>query len=676
MAFPDRVLCETEIMPRHLMRPEDLGLVRWAQEPHVPNDGDRVAWSEVSLDLERDEPVSNIMVASARGDDEPRRFSEGPHDTTPAWAPDGQFLAFVSADPGPPAVHLAPLDGGAPVKVETPGPVRWYNWSPGGDRLVLVVNIGGRGAETDKAAERNAPRAIRGTFNRLDGAGWLDGRDHLFVYDVSRRSLRQISSGDYNHAQPSWSPDGSSIVFVSDRSRSRDDRAEKGDLWVVASTGGRARRLVGDLGGAAFPTFSPDGRHVAFSGLLGAEQQAGRDNRLFIVRSDGVGDVEKLVPGLDRPVAFTLSSKPFAWLSDDELLFTVVEAGTIGIRRARFGERLGRAIVSGDAQVNGLSVGGGDGRRILSYASAWVDSPAEILCLDLAKRSGRPLQVSHAGRELTRSVELLKTERLQTKSADGLDVEYFVIRPKTGRAKPKSPAPPLFLEIHGGPSLYNPISELFPYYQVLAAAGYLVTLPNPRGSIGYGEQFTKQVRGDWAGKDFQDLMTCADDVIERGMADNLRQFVGGYSYGGFMSAWTVGQTTRFLAAAVGAPVVNLASMFGTSDANTYFADALTGDPWSSPAGLASRSPVSFVRNVGTPVFLYVYDGDLRCPPGQADEFFIGLKWFGKDVEYIRYPGGSHFSYFPMAGAPSQTEDRMRRVLDFLGRHGGLTAERP
>jgi dipeptidyl aminopeptidase/acylaminoacyl peptidase len=386
--------------------------------------------------------------------------------------------------------------------------------------------------------------------------------------------------------------------------------------------------------------------------------------------------VQQLVPGLARPIAFTLSAKPFAWLSDDELVFTVAEAGTIGIRRARSSERSGRAIVSGDAQVNGLSVGGRVDHRVLSYASAWVDSPSEILCLDLAKRSARPQQVSSAGQELTRSVELLKTERLQTKSADGLDIEYFVIRPKTGRARPKSPPPPLFLEIHGGPSLYNPLSELLPYYQVLAAAGYLVTLPNPRGSIGYGEEFTKQVRGDWAGKDFQDVMTCADDVIERGMADNRRQFVGGYSYGGFMSAWAVGQTTRFLAAAVGAPVINQASMFGTSDASTVLADDWAGDPWSSPAALASRSPVSFVRNVATPVFLYVYDGDLRCPPGQADEFFTGLKWFGKEVEYVRYPGGSHYSYFPMVGAPSQTEDRMRRVLDFLGRHGGLPGKRP
>jgi len=658
------------------MRPEDLGLVRWAQEPHVSNDGDRVAWCEVSLDLELDEPVSNIMVAASRGDDEPRRFSEGPHDFSPAWAPGGRYLAYVSAEPGPPAVHLAPLDGGAPVKVEAPGPVRWYDWSPGGDRLVLVVNVGGREAGTDKAAERNAPRVIRGTLNRLDGAGWLDGRNHLFVYDINGHSLRQISSGDYNHAQPSWSPDGSSIVFVSDRSRSRDDRIEKGDLWVVPATGGRARRLVRDIGCAAFPTFSPSGSRVVFGGLLGAEQQAGRDNRLFIVRSDGLGEVEQLVPDLDRPVAFTLSSKPFAWFSDDDLLFTVVEAGTIGIRRARVGERSGRAIVTGDAQVSGLSMGGRDDRRVLCYASAWVDSPAEILCLDLAKRGGRPRQVSRAGRELTRSVELLKTERLQTKSADGLDIEYFVIRPKAVRARPKSPPPPLFLEIHGGPSLYNPFSELLPYYQVLAAAGYLVTLPNPRGSIGYGEQFTKRVRGDLAGKDFQDLMTCADDVIERGMADNLRQFVGGYSYGGFMSAWTVGQTTRFLAATVGAPVINLASMFGTWDGSTFLADELVGDPWSSPAALASRSPVSFVPDVRTPVFLYVCDGDLRCPPGQADEFFIGLKWFGKEVEYLRYPGGSHYSYFPMVGAPSQTEDRMRRVLDFLGRHGGLPVKRP
>jgi dipeptidyl aminopeptidase/acylaminoacyl peptidase len=534
--------------------------------------------------------------------------------------------------------------------------------------------VGGRSTDAGKVIEQNAPRVIRGAFNRLDGAGWLDGRDHLFVYDISGRSLRQISSGDYDHAHPSWSPDGSSIVFVSDRSRLRDDRAERGDLWVVAATGGRPRRLVGDIGAAAFPTFSPDGSRVAFRGLLGAEQLAARDPRLFIVGSDGLGEVQQLVPGLDRPVAFSLYGKPFAWLSNDELVFTVAEAGTIGIRRARTSERSGRAIVSGDAQVNGLCVGGRVDRQVLSYASAWVDSPSEILCLDLAKRNARPLQLSSAGLQLTQSVELLKTERLTTKSADGLDIEYFVIRPP-GRARTKSSAPPLFLEIHGGPSLYNPFSELLPYYQVLAGAGYLVALPNPRGSIGYGEQFTKQVRGEWAGKDFQDVMTCADDVIERGMADKARQFVGGYSYGGFMSAWAVGQTTRFLAAAVGAPVINLSSMFGTSDASLLFADDLAGDPWSIPVALASRSPVSFVRNVSTPVLLYVYDGDLRCPPGQADEFFTGLKWSGKKVEYVRYPGGSHYSYFPMVGPPSQAEDRMRRVLDFLGRHGGLPVKR-
>ncbi len=265
------------------MRPEDLGLVRWAQEPNLSGDGERVAWCEVSFDLDRDQPVSNIMVAASRGDNEPRRFSEGPHDSSPAWSPGGDYLAYLSADPGPPTVHLAPLDGGAPAKVEAPGPVRWFSWSPTGDRLVLVVNVG-RANGTGKATEQNVPRVIRGTINRLDGAGWLEGRDHLFVYDVSGQAVRQITSGDYDHAQPSWSPDGASIVFVSDRSRSRDDHFGLGDLWVVPTSGGRPRRLAGGLGWAAFPTFSPDGSHVAFSGLLGTEQRAARDTKLFTLR--------------------------------------------------------------------------------------------------------------------------------------------------------------------------------------------------------------------------------------------------------------------------------------------------------------------------------------------------------------------------------------------------------
>ena len=295
-------------MARHVMGPGDLRLVRWAEDVQLSEDGGRVAWCETALDLERDEPVSNIMVTATDGSGRPRRFTDGPHDLSPRWSPDGRYLAYLCASGESSALHLAPLEGGTPVKVDSPGAVLWIEWSPAGDRLILVVKIHARAEDADPRA-RNAPRVIRGLSNRLDGEGWSEGRRHLFVYDVDKRALRQLSSGDYDHLQPSWSPDGSTIVFVSDRSSRRDDYRGRGDVWTISAKGGRPRRLAGGLGEAAFPTFSPDGTRVAFTGLAGGDQQAGHDGRLFVVDADGTSEPERLVPGLDRPVGFTFSGK-------------------------------------------------------------------------------------------------------------------------------------------------------------------------------------------------------------------------------------------------------------------------------------------------------------------------------------------------------------------------------
>ena len=600
-------------------------------------------------------------------------FTDGPRVLFPQVVTQGPIPGLYFRLVRPRALHLAPLDGGAPCKVEAPGVVNWAEWSPAGDQLVIVVNLASKPGAPDDPKTRNAARVVRGLFNRLDGQGWFEGRNHLFVYDVNEGKLRQLTSGDYDEAQPRWSPDGSRIVFVSDRSRRRDDRYGWAGIWSVPATGGRPQQLVNGIGNAEFPTFSPDGDHIAFTGVLGAKQTAGRDTRIFVVRSDGKGDPERLAPHLDRPIGFALYGNPMAWLSPEELVFTVVDRGTIGVRRASLGESSARAIVEGDTQVSGLAVAGQGNAHLLTYASGWVDSPPEVFCLSLAGRKSQAVQVSRAGNELLSTVELLPTERAYVRAPDGLEIEYFVLRPKLAELERPAKKAPLFLEIHGGPHLSNPFSELFTYYQSLAAAGYVVLLPNPRGSIGYGEEFSHSLRGRWGEADFEDLMACADDVINRGMVDPQRQFVGGYSYGGFMSATVIGQTARFKAATIGAPVINNVSMFGTSDASVFFSDVWRADPWSPPAALVKQSPLSSAPKVNTPVFLYVNDGDLRCPPSQADEYYVALKWLGKAVEYVRFPGGSHLSFFPMMGPPSQSEDRLTRMLEFLERHGGTPA---
>lgn len=646
------------------MRPDDLRLFRWANDPDLSPGGGEVAWCETGLDVEADQPVSEIMVGAADGSDEPRRFSGGPHDVFPRFSPDGRHLAFISAGNGQPCLKLAPLDGGSPVTVEAPGAVGWYEWSPTGDRLVLVVRVV-PASELPEPQAANAPLVVRGLHNRLDGVGWFAGRTHLFVYETAGAGLSRITSGEYDHAHPTWSPDGEAIAFFSHRSPRRDDET-KSDLWVVPARGGRPRLLSANIGAGSSPSYSPDGRFVACSGLLGADRIAGRDSRLLVVPADGSGEPERIAPALDRPTAFSFAARPFSWLSERELIFTVADGGTVGIRRARLGEPNAREVLAEEEQVSAVVAGHGGRRRRLAYAAAWVDRPSEIFTLDLGATPTAPVRISTAGTALCEAVELVGTTRRSVRASDGIEIEYFVMAP------PRRPRgrPPLVLEVHGGPHLHNPMPEMLVNYQVLAGAGYVVLLPNPRGSTSYGEQFTSMVRGDWGGSDFEDLMACVDDALEAGLGDPQRQFVNGYSYGGFMSSWAIGHTNRFRAAAIGAPVVDTLSQFGTWDGVDYFEDAMAADPFSRREHLLAHSPLTYLAQARTPVFLHVHEGDLRCPPGQADELYAGLKWLRREVEYVRYPGGSHLSIMSMLGPPSQNLDRIVRILSFFARHGG------
>lgn len=646
------------------MHNDDLRLYRWAADPDLAPGGNEVAWCEISLDFESDQPVSEIHLAPSDGSAPPRRFSAGPHDGAPRFSPDGRHLAFISAEDGGARLKLAPLDGGAPVAVTTPGAVLSYEWSPDGDRICLVVRVVAPGG-SDPAA-RHAPRVVRGLHNRLDGQGWFEGRTHLFVYDVHAGQLSQVTTGEYDHGDASWSPDGQSLAFFTNRSRRRDDEWRT-ELWVISSEGGRPRLVTRDVGAGSSPRFSPDGRLIACAGLLGADRIAGRDGRLLVVPADGSAGPERVAPALDRPTAFSFSSRPFAWCSENELLFTVADGGAVGIMRARLGERTGRVVLDGDAQVSTVVAlpSGRRGRRLV-YAATWVDRPSEIFSLDERGR-GTPVQISTAGAALSEVVELVGATRRRATAPDGLSIEYFVMTPPRRTAR----RAPLVLEVHGGPHFHNPMAVDLAYYQVLCAAGYTVLLPNPRGSTSYGEAFTAAVRGNWGSADFADLMACADDAAAADLGDGRRQFVSGYSYGGFMSSWAICHTNRFLAAAIGAPVVDTLSEFGTWDGVDYFEDAMSADPFSRREHLLAHSPLTYLASARTPVLLYVHEGDLRCPPTQADELYAGLKWLRREVEYVRYPGGSHLSFLPTVGTPSHCVDRLSRILDFFARHGGV-----
>jgi dipeptidyl aminopeptidase/acylaminoacyl peptidase len=645
-------------MAKRRFRPEDAFRLRAAGEPDLTADGRRVAFAVGEADTNKDRLCSSIWVAAVDGSSPPRRFSEGPADKSPAWSPDGRWLAYISApakEPEHAHVRLAPLDGGVPARLgDLPGPVSQFAWSPDSTQLVVVCRVGVPQRAKAGAAERNAPRVVRGLAARLDGVGWQTGRRHLFVVDVEDGSACQLTRGEYDHADPSFSPDGETIVFASDRHPRRDDRQFRGDAWVMPASGGRSRRLTNGKGRVAFPVFSPDGRMVAFAGQETDEWN--EDTRVFVVPTDGSAGAERVAPELDRPtVLWPGLPAPFRWTGDRELVMVVADHGSVTLHRARVGDRRSRELVGGDVIIDGVAAR--PGRRTVVFTGSWPDRPSEASVTSTA--GAEPALLTRLNDDLLAEVEFAPVGRTTIARPDGTEVEYFTLLPPGCAAERL----PLHVEIHGGPHASWPSGRWLALHQALAAAGYAVILPNPRGSTSYGQAFTSACTGDWGGGDCEDILACCDDLIERGIVDGGRLFVSGGSYGGFMTSWLVGRTDRFRAATAVAAVIDQRSMALTTEISEFDVFNMGGTPWSRPAEYEKRSPLTYLPRVNTPVLVVHWEGDLRVPIGQGEELYSGLRLLRKEAEFVRYPGGFHIQR-----TPSQAVDMCKRMLAWNERY--------
>jgi len=647
------------------IQPEDIYLLRTVSDPQVSPDGKRVAYVVSWNDRDSDEGRMAVYVAPVDGRQPARRFTQGTRDHSPRWSPDGRYLAFVSRRGEKNQLFLTPLDGGEARQVtKAKFGISQPAWSPDGKRVAYVARVGDYKESRERSAvERAAPRLIRDLRYKLDGIGFFDERRlHIFTVDIESGAERQVTGGDWNDEQPAWSPDGQHIAFVSDRERDRHQRQWRTDVWVVPSTGGRARKLTRSRGAASYPTFSPDGRYIAFVGHENGEAGSAKNTHLLVVPAEGGQAPRSLSAPIDRSVVgspVALAGRAFAWLANGKsVVFLAGDRGTVALYRADVADGSVSKVLGGDRQIDAFALTP-DGRQI-AFAAIWASEPGEIYSGAL-DGGGRERNLSHANEELRNAVELGRIRRMTYRAPDGLEIEAFVLYPPEYQRGKRYPTA---LEIHGGPHAFHPSGLSFMLFQSLAAAGYVVLLPNPRGSSTYGEEFTQACVGDWGGKDFEDLMAGVDELVRRGIADPERLYVGGYSYGGFMTTWTVGHTERFRAAIVGAPVANQMSMVGTDDIPRFDVYELGATPFDDPEEYRQRSPVTYLANVKTPVLLVHHEGDLRCPIGQSEEIFQGLKMLGKEAEFARYPGGFH-----VVRTPSQQVDRMKRGLAWYESHG-------
>jgi dipeptidyl aminopeptidase/acylaminoacyl peptidase len=655
--------------------PEDLYRVAIVNDAQISPDGTVVAFVATRIDKTHDQYRSAIWIAR-RPHWEPSQFTAGEsRDLSPRWCPDGMRLAFLSDRAGYDQIWIIRIDGGEAVRV-TPQHhvVSEFAWAPDGRRLVYVSRGDGypKGSGFQGIGDPSRqPRVIQNLVYKRDGEGLLKGaRKHLWIIDIEGSDAIQVTAGDWDDSSPAWSPDGSMIAFVSNRTEDRD-RNVVSDVWVVSADGAEIKKLTSSEGPSLVPAWSPNGRWLAYVGHTNSAPTGYTTNpTVWLVPAAG-GRARSLTASMDRPAGgFLLSDiqdiRPFMppeWSPDSQhLYYLATDRGNVHLFElalSEFGDvQAIRRVVAEDRQVLTFTLSR-DGNCIAFTSTNPVDM-GDVYVVALA--TGNEHRVTSLNRVLMDELDLGQPEDIECEASDGTPIQAWVIRPP---GNSRNPLCPLVLHIHGGPH-YAYGNAYMHEFQVLAGAGYAVLYANPRGSQGYGQEFVSATRGDWAHLDADDLLRSLDAVIKTGNVDESRIGVAGGSFGGYMVNWLIAHTKRFRAAVSQRGTSNRISAYGTSDRIHHEADwEFLGPPWEQIQLYLERSPLFYAQRITTPLLLLHGEEDLVCPIEQAEQLYVALKKLRREVQFVRYPGESHA--LPRSGRPSNRVDLLQRTVAWFAR---------
>ncbi|RMF27346.1 MAG: S9 family peptidase [Bacteroidetes bacterium] len=646
--------------------PLDVFALEYASDPQISPDGRWVVYVRNRMDIMKDKARGELWLLAVDGSVHRKLTSREAGESSPRWSPDGTRIAFVSGTEEGAEVFLYWLESGQHARLsQLERSPRGLSWSPDGRQLAFSMlvpekepQIGQLPPKPKGAQWADPPRVITRLKHESDGSGYEEpGYYHLFVLPAEGGSPRQVSSGNFHHrSTPEWSPDGKSLIFSANRNPDWEYEFINSEIYTLNLQSGTIRALTDRNGPDHSPALSPDGKYIAYLGF-DDRMQTYQLTRLYLMNADGTNK-RLLTADLDRSV------RNPRWAPDGRgILF---EYDDRGITRIGYVDLQGQVRTVAE-NLGGTSLGrpyGGGSFSVarngaIAYTYTRPEHPADV---GLVSPDGKWTRLTRLNDDLLPHRTLGSVEEIWWKSSfDGRDIQGWVVKPPHYDPSKKFP---LLLEIHGGP-ITNYGERFSAEIQLYAAAGYVVLYANPRGSTGYGEAFANLLHHNYPGEDYDDLMSGVDALIEQGLVHPDSLFVTGGSAGGIMTAWIIGKTDRFRAAAVVKPVMNWYSKVLTAD-NYYFYHErrYPGHPWTNPEAYLKFSPISLVGNVRTPTLVMVGTADLRTPPSEARQLYHALKLCRIETAYVEIPGASH----NIARRPSQLIAKVANVLGWFERY--------
>ena len=603
--------------------------------PSISPDGTQIVFSRGWVDKRRDRGRSNLWIIDVNGE-RLRELTTGPwSDSSPVWAPDGKRIAFTSDRDGSRQIHILWVDTRELVQItrveQSPGNI---TWSPDGKWIAFTMRL----PEANNPLPVRLPPRPRGAewarpAMLVDGLVW--GRDgtgpvspgytHVFVVDaVTGGTPRQITSGDYNHSGPEWSPDGKTIYLSGMRKPEAEYLRNDSEIYAFDVASGSVRTLTDRKGPDGNPQVSPDGKWIAYTGF---------DDRMYTSHLSSLYLMDANGGGKRLWVGNTPSSpQRITWAADGSgVYYGMQEQGSGNIYFAPV-NGTPRKVTSGVQVISAFSVARTG--QVAAVRTSFYE-PGTLVTFTMSN-PGAVKELVDVNADILAGRKMGEVEELWWTSTDGWKIQGWLVKPVNFEPGKKYP---VVLFIHGGPwSMY---SVAFNWaWQNFAHHGYAVLYTNPRGSTGYGQDFVNGIQYSYPGKDYDDLMTGVDAALKKGWIDEQNMFVCGGSGGGVLTAWIVGHTDRFRAAVSMRPVINWHSFVGTTDGQSWY-NQFRKFPWEDPMEYAVRSPLHYVGNVTTPTMVMTGEADLRTPMTQSEEYYRALKMLKKDTLLVRMPDEFH-----------------------------------